>query len=165
MVVSTAQLVLALLVAQNTATVLLMRYSQTRSDALVVTATPPPDPKIANFTRRRQSMRPLKRAPDMPKEQSTPRYRPTVAVLVAEVLKLVVSLAGAWWAVGSSNFCGLLRNQVLGSLDTLRCALPALTYTVQSNLLFAALANLDAPTFQVSYQTKVRRRVPAVPHS
>jgi UDP-sugar transporter A1/2/3 len=27
-------------------------------------------------------------------------------------------------------------------------------YTLQSNLLFVALANLDAPTYQITYQTK-----------
>ena len=39
-------------------------------------------------------------------------------------------------------------------LDTLRCSVPAVAYTLQSNLVFVALANLDAPTFQVTYQTR-----------
>ena len=38
--------------------------------------------------------------------------------------------------------------------DTLKCAVPAVAFTVQGNLLFVALANLDAPTYQVVYQSK-----------
>ena len=29
-----------------------------------------------------------------------------------------------------------------------------MAFTLQSNLLFVALANLDAPTYQITYQTK-----------
>merc|ERR1719353_751863 len=38
--------------------------------------------------------------------------------------------------------------------DALKCAIPAIAYTVQNNLLFMSLANLDAPTYQITYQTK-----------
>lgn len=87
-----------------------------------------------------------------------PPYRPTVAVLMAEAFKLPVCVAAATWVVGGvANVRILLREQVLGRggwKDTLKCAVPALAYTVQNNLLFVALGHLDAPTFQVTYQCK-----------
>ena len=51
----------------------------------------------------------------------------------------------------------LIRSLGLGlslSLALPRCAIPAVAYTLQSNLLFVALAVLDAPTYQITYQTK-----------
>ena len=38
-------------------------------------------------------------------------------------------------------------------MSTLKCGVPALAFTIQSNLLFVATANLETPTFQVTYQT------------
>ena len=40
-----------------------------------------------------------------------------------------------------------LRLSLSLSLALPRCAIPAVAYTLQSNLLFVALANLDAPTY------------------
>ena len=35
-----------------------------------------------------------------------------------------------------------------GHIDTLKCAVPALAYTVQNNLLFVAISRLSAPVYQ-----------------
>ena len=44
----------------------------------------------------------------------------------------------------------LLREEVAGRWwQTCKMGVPALAFTVQGNLLFLALANLDAPTYQV----------------
>lgn len=40
-------------------------------------------------------------------------------------------------------------------LDTIKLAVPALLYTLQNNMIYVALANLEATTFQVGYQSKV----------
>lgn len=40
-------------------------------------------------------------------------------------------------------------------LDTLKVAVPAFIYVIQNNLLYIAVENLPAATFQVSYQIKI----------
>jgi UDP-sugar transporter A1/2/3 len=39
--------------------------------------------------------------------------------------------------------------------ETLKLLIPAGLYTLQNNLLFIALSNLDAATYQVTYQLKI----------
>jgi len=114
--------VLALLVVQTTAIVLLMRYSRTMA-------------------------RPA---------DAGPIYLASAAVFMAEALKLpycllmVARIGGSW-----RGFTNLLQSEVLGQpAETFKCAVPALAYTIQGNLLFSALSNLDPPTYQVTYQTK-----------
>lgn len=113
-------LVLAMLLLQTTAVVLLMRYSATR----VV--------------------------------PGVPGYKSTVAVFFAELLKLPFCVCMAGRAVGGIEALKqVLNDEVFGNVrDTLKCAIPAVAFTVQGNLLFVALANLDAPTYQVVYQSK-----------
>ena len=60
---------------------------------------------------------------------------------------------GGWICGTWSETKRVLYNE-LYSRDTLACAVPAVTYTVQNNLLFIALANLEPPTYQVAYQSK-----------
>lgn len=83
-------------------------------------------------------------------------YLPSVAVMMAELLKLPVCIIMTLRSAGDfGTFVTLLREEVLGRpLDTVKCAVPALAYTVQGNLLFFALAALEAPTYQVAYQSK-----------
>ena len=90
-------------------------------------------------------------------EDLGPTYLDTATILMAEVLKLAVCLFMAAHTLGGVGpLRELLRTELFGTgkWDTLKCAAPAVAFTVQGNLLFVALANLEAPTFQVSYQCK-----------
>ena len=83
------------------------------------------------------------------------KYLASVAVLMAECLKLPFCLAMCARVTGLAGFADLIRTEVVANWrDTLKCSVPAVAYTAQSNLLFIALANLDAPIYQVSYQSK-----------
>ena len=86
-----------------------------------------------------------------------PMYRSSVAVFLAELFKMPFCLTMVAWVTGGVDQAWqLLKNEVFGEnrLDTLKCCVPALLYTVQNNLLFLALSNLDPPTYQVCYQMK-----------
>ena len=74
---------------------------------------------------------------------------------MAELLKLPTCVLMAGRTVGFGQLSTLLAEEVWGNLgDTLKCAVPAVAFTLQGNLLFLALANLEAPTYQVVYQCK-----------
>ena len=90
---------------------------------------------------------------------NAPNPAPTVAVLAAELLKLLMSVAlelGHVGGLGSASSPPKLFNSVCGSMgDTLRVAVPAFLYTVQNNLIYIALANIEVVAFQVLYQSKL----------
>ena len=76
-------------------------------------------------------------------------YLPSVVVVCTELTKfgtcaLILALTEGFGPV-STNF---MRQCV-------RSGVPALLYLVQNNLVFLALNRVDAPTFQVLYQSKI----------
>lgn len=86
-----------------------------------------------------------------------PMYKTSVAVFLAEAFKLPVCLGMTAWVTGGIGpLRRLLSEELFGERmrETLKCSIPALCYTVQNNLLFVALSNLDPPTYQVCYQMK-----------
>ncbi|KAI3374392.1 hypothetical protein L3Q82_006221 [Scortum barcoo] len=87
-----------------------------------------------------------------------PRYLASSAVVSAEVLKI---LACILFVFMDSDFSVRAMNQLLREdivnkpVETMKLAIPAGIYTLQNNLLYVALSNLDAATYQVTYQLKI----------
>ncbi|KAK3358003.1 nucleotide-sugar transporter-domain-containing protein [Lasiosphaeria hispida] len=90
-----------------------------------------------------------------------PRYLASTAVLLVEVIKLVASLILATYdtckshpSSSPSEIAVLVRRAVFAS-DSWKLIVPAALYTLQNSLVYAAISNLDAVTFQVTYQLKI----------
>ncbi|CAM9863081.1 unnamed protein product [Choristocarpus tenellus] len=86
-----------------------------------------------------------------------PIYASTTAVVMAELVKMILSFLLQYKADGSLK---ALRNtfheDVLSKpLDVLKMAVPACLYVVQNNLAYVAVSNLDGPTYQLLYQLKI----------
>ncbi|KAJ6596979.1 nucleotide-sugar transporter-domain-containing protein [Mycena vulgaris] len=94
-------------------------------------------------------------------------YSPATAVLMNEILKGSISLVIAFSRVdapSSSDVPGqtagtLARVKRLAgdvfSQDCWKLSIPAILYVIQNNLQFVAVSNLQAATFQVTYQMKI----------
>ncbi|KAG8555939.1 hypothetical protein GDO81_017869 [Engystomops pustulosus] len=91
-------------------------------------------------------------------KEDGPRYLSSTAVVAAEVLKIITCI----FLVYKDNSCSVralnrvLHEEIINKpFDTLKLAIPAVIYTLQNNLLYVALSNLDAATYQVTYQLKI----------
>ncbi|XP_019733377.1 solute carrier family 35 member A3b isoform X2 [Hippocampus comes] len=86
------------------------------------------------------------------------RYLTSSAVVSAEVIKIIICTL---LVLMEKNFSVRAMNQLLTEeilskpLETMKLAIPAGIYTLQNNLLYVALSNLDATTYQVTYQLKI----------
>ncbi|GJN91315.1 hypothetical protein Rhopal_004335-T1 [Rhodotorula paludigena] len=95
-------------------------------------------------------------------------YHPAVAVFTAEIVKASLSLfmlarqrthaaagkggkAGYWTQAGRA-LSDLMQNQ---KSEQVKLAIPAALYALQNTLLYVALSNLDAATYQTTYQLKL----------
>eukprot|EP00571_Detonula_confervacea_P000742 CAMPEP_0172323000 /NCGR_PEP_ID=MMETSP1058-20130122/47553_1 /TAXON_ID=83371 /ORGANISM="Detonula confervacea, Strain CCMP 353" /LENGTH=411 /DNA_ID=CAMNT_0013038895 /DNA_START=97 /DNA_END=1332 /DNA_ORIENTATION=+ len=85
-------------------------------------------------------------------------YLASTAVFMMEVMKFFLCLGVVFYQSGSS-FPALgteLYNHVWASPhEMLKLCIPSFLYTVQNNLLYLALTNLDAATYQILYQLKI----------
>ncbi|XP_064797498.1 UDP-N-acetylglucosamine transporter-like isoform X1 [Oncorhynchus masou masou] len=87
-----------------------------------------------------------------------PRYLASSAVVSAELLKILTCLLLVFY---DHSFSVRALNRVLNEeilnkpMETLKLAIPSGIYTLQNNLLYVALSNLDAATYQVTYQLKI----------
>eukprot|EP00040_Diaphanoeca_grandis_P023751 m.129679 g.129679 ORF g.129679 m.129679 type:complete len:358 (+) comp29416_c0_seq1:349-1422(+) len=82
----------------------------------------------------------------------------TTAVVMAEAFKIVASalLLGYERQDGLFNLIGHLKEECIDNWrSTILLAIPAGLYTLQNNLLFIALQNLNGATYQVTYQLKI----------
>jgi len=94
--------------------------------------------------------------------QGGPVYLSSTAVAMQELMKLPVSLlmlaqehGGPIEGLGRAM--RVVQEEFIGPqpLESAKILVPAVIYTIQNNLLFYALSNLDAPTFQITYQGKI----------
>lgn len=90
-----------------------------------------------------------------PRDPGTPLYLASTAVFVMEVMKLIICLLVIAYQSGGDLLGELHRHVIQSPLEILKLCVPSLLYTVQNNLLYLALTNLDAATYQVCYQLKI----------
>jgi hypothetical protein len=87
-----------------------------------------------------------------------PLYLASTAVFLMECMKLVICLfviAFQAGQAGESLLAELNQHIIHSPLEILKLCVPSLLYTIQNNLLYLALTNLDAATYQVCYQLKI----------
>jgi len=92
------------------------------------------------------------------RETSSPPYLASTAVLSSECCKFVVCVITLFVHAGYSvqgTFQHFLTEIVNKPKETCKLIIPSGLYAVQNNLLYLALSNLDAATYQVTYQLKI----------
>lgn len=87
-----------------------------------------------------------------------PRYLASSAVVSAEVLKILICtlLVFRDHSFSVKALVDVMKEEILNKpMETMMLAIPSGIYTLQNNLLYVALSNLDAATYQVTYQLKI----------
>jgi hypothetical protein len=84
-----------------------------------------------------------------------PLYLASTAVFVMEAMKLAICCIVIAVQSGGKLLSELNEHVVHAPLEILKLCVPSFLYTVQNNLLYLALTNLDAATYQVCYQLKI----------
>lgn len=81
----------------------------------------------------------------------------TTAVIMSELFKCLTCLVIIFVQEGSLRAWLQLLYQdiIMEPMDCLKVCVPSLVYVLQNNLLYIAVSNLDAATFQVTYQLKI----------
>ena len=82
-----------------------------------------------------------------------PRFINSTAVINSEIQKTILSILLVINEERNviAGFKLIYNKIVCQPYDTMKTGLPALLYTLQNNLLFIAISNLDAATFQVDF--------------
>lgn len=88
-------------------------------------------------------------------DSTQPLYLASTAVFLMEVMKLVICCGVIAYQSGGNLLGELNKHVVNAPVEMLKLSVPSFLYTVQNNLLYLALTNLDAATYQVCYQLKI----------
>ncbi|KAL7059518.1 hypothetical protein AAHC03_013620 [Spirometra sp. Aus1] len=85
-------------------------------------------------------------------------YLTSTAVFCSEVTKVVACVIAIYVGSGFSltETLSEIKTKVVDEpVELLKLAIPSGLYTLQNNLLYVALSNLDAATYQITYQLKI----------
>mmetsp|Transcript_30023 Transcript_30023/g.62901 ORF Transcript_30023/g.62901 Transcript_30023/m.62901 type:complete len:486 (+) Transcript_30023:322-1779(+) len=85
-------------------------------------------------------------------------YLASTAVFMMEIMKFLLCCAVVFHQKGSTltNLRSEIHTHVCASPnEMLKLCVPSFLYTIQNNLLYLALTNLDAATYQILYQLKI----------
>ncbi|CAG8484555.1 22911_t:CDS:2 [Dentiscutata erythropus] len=84
-------------------------------------------------------------------------YIASTAVYLAEVVKIIACLGVLLFQKKSfGRFWYVVQKEIIGQpKETFILFIPSALYALQNNLLYVALSNLEAATFQVTYQMKI----------
>jgi len=86
-------------------------------------------------------------------------YMTSTAVLIAELIKLVLSFVIAFVLESPNHsvyaFLKVLYDEVIDSREWFSLLVPAILYTLQNSLQYYSMSCLSAPVFQVLYQMKI----------
>ncbi|XP_076227391.1 UDP-galactose transporter [Nomia melanderi] len=89
--------------------------------------------------------------------RSDDMFLSSTAVFMAEIVKLITCLILVFLEEKKySKFCESLKLTIIKQpIDTIKVCVPSLLYIIQNNLLYVSASNLDAATYQVTYQLKI----------
>ncbi|KAG2187598.1 hypothetical protein INT44_005287 [Umbelopsis vinacea] len=92
----------------------------------------------------------------MNQDPGQPMYIASTAVFMAELIKIAACLIAIMHENGQERFLQVLyRDLACQPKELLKMLIPSGLYAIQNNLLYIALSNLEAATFQVTYQLKI----------
>lgn len=91
----------------------------------------------------------------LPREPGQPLYLASTAVFVMEMMKFVICCIVIAYQSGGALISELNTHVIHAPMEVAKLCVPSLLYCVQNNLLYFALTNLDAATYQVCYQLKI----------
>jgi UDP-galactose transporter len=81
----------------------------------------------------------------------------TTAIVCQELIKMVVAAVLLYAETFDfTDFKNAINQQIINNkVDSIKTGVPALLFTIQTNLVYLAISNLDAAVFQVTFQIKI----------
>jgi len=87
--------------------------------------------------------------------EGQPMYLASTAVFLMELMKLGICCCVIAYQSDDTLVSELNTHVLQSPVEMAKLSIPSFLYTVQNNLLYFALSNLDAATYQVCYQLKI----------